>query len=84
MSTHDDAPDGATEPAKASQREHRAAMQAERAEMAKQAWEDIASADRSRDENMVRLKAARLERDAEIAAAAPAPKAKAKAKPKAR
>ncbi|KMO39896.1 hypothetical protein VQ03_14925 [Methylobacterium tarhaniae] len=63
------------------QAETRAARAQMQAEMAAQAWADLASAERSRDDNTARLKALRLAREAEAvaeAAAKPAPKARAK------
>lgn len=65
------------------QAETRAARAQMQAEMAAQAWSDLASAERSRDDNMARLKALRLAREAEAAETAAAAKA-AKAAPKAR
>ncbi len=49
------------------QAETRAARAQMQAEMAAQAWSDLASAERSRDDNMARLKALRLAREAEAA-----------------
>ncbi len=65
------------------QAETRAARAQMQAEMAAQAWSDLASAERSRDDNMARLKALRLAREAEAAETAAAAKAT-KAAPKAR
>ncbi|AWB20106.1 hypothetical protein DA075_03455 [Methylobacterium currus] len=65
------------------QAETRAARAQMQAEMAAQAWSDLASAERSRDDNTARLKALRLAREAEAVAAAKVAKA-AKAAPKAR
>ncbi|AWN55104.1 MULTISPECIES: hypothetical protein [unclassified Methylobacterium] len=65
------------------QAETRAARAQMQAEMAAQAWSDLASAERSRDDNMARLKALRLAREAEAAETAAAVKA-AKAAPKTR
>ncbi|MET7246842.1 hypothetical protein ABZT49_26150 [Methylobacterium sp. EM32] len=65
------------------QAETRAARAQMQAEMAAQAWSDLASAERSRDDNMARLKALRLAREAEEAETAAAAKA-AKAAPKSR
>ncbi|GJD62212.1 hypothetical protein [Methylobacterium frigidaeris] len=63
------------------QAETRAARAQMQAEMAAQAWADLASAERSRDDNTARLKALRLAREAEtVAAAKAAPKARAKKK----
>ncbi|MGX7705808.1 hypothetical protein [Methylobacterium sp. Gmos1] len=64
------------------QAETRAARAQMQAEMAAQAWSDLASAERSRDDNMARLKALRLAREAETAAAAKAAKAAPKARAK--
>ncbi|MCF4124553.1 hypothetical protein [Methylobacterium sp. SyP6R] len=63
------------------QAETRAARAQMQAEMAAQAWSDLANAERSRDDNTARLKALRLAREAEDEAAA-ASKAAAKAAPK--
>ncbi|BCM81732.1 hypothetical protein NS228_16660 [Methylobacterium indicum] len=63
------------------QAETRAARAQMQAEMAAQAWADLASAERTRDDNTARLKALRLAREAEaeaVVAAKPAPKARAK------
>ena len=65
------------------QAETRAARAQMQAEMAAQAWSDLASAERTRDDNMARLKALRLAHEAEAAETAAAAKA-AKAAPKAR
>ncbi|TNC09383.1 hypothetical protein FF100_26470 [Methylobacterium terricola] len=65
------------------QAETRAARAQMQAEMAAQAWADLANAERNRDDNTARLKALRLARQAEaevVAAAKPAPKARAKKK----
>lgn len=63
------------------QAETRAARAQMQAEMAAQAWADLASAERSRDDNTARLKALRLAREAEtVAAAKAAPKTRAKKK----
>ncbi len=63
------------------QAETRAARAQMQAEMAAQAWSDLANAERSRDDNTARLKALRLAREAEADAEA-ASKAAAKAAPK--
>ncbi len=63
------------------QAETRAARAQMQAEMAAQAWSDLANAERSRDDNTARLKALRLAREAEDEAAA-ASKAAVKAAPK--
>ncbi|KMO36052.1 hypothetical protein ACQVP2_02855 [Methylobacterium aquaticum] len=61
------------------QAETRAARAQMQAEMAAQAWADLASAERNRDDNTARLKALRLAREAEaVAVAKAAPKARAK------
>ncbi len=61
------------------QAETRAARAQMQAEMAAQAWADLASAERNRDDNTARLKALRLAREAEaVVAAKPAPKPRAK------
>ncbi|TGD95022.1 hypothetical protein [Methylobacterium nonmethylotrophicum] len=60
------------------QAETRAARAQMQAEMAAQAWADLASQERNRDENTARLKALRLAREAEAVAAKPAPRARAK------
>ena len=65
------------------QAETRAARAQMQAEMAAQAWSDLASAERNRDDNMARLKALRLAHEAEAAETAAAVKA-AKAAPKTR
>ncbi|MFH6781235.1 MULTISPECIES: hypothetical protein [Methylobacterium] len=63
------------------QAETRAARAQMQAEMAAQAWSDLASAERNRDDNTARLKALRLAREAEaVAAPKPAPKARARKK----
>jgi hypothetical protein len=66
------------------QAETRAARAQMQAEMAAQAWSDLASAERNRDDNMARLKALRLAREAETAETAAAAKAAKAAAPKAR
>ncbi|WP_246775672.1 transcriptional regulator [Methylobacterium aquaticum] len=63
------------------QAETRAARAQMQAEMAAQAWSDLANAERSRDDNTARLRALRLAREAEADAEA-ASKAAAKAAPK--
>ncbi|KQP34828.1 hypothetical protein [Methylobacterium sp. Leaf100] len=56
--------------------ETRAARAAERADTAGQVWEEVKAREAARDDQIVRLKAERLARDAEDAAA-PKPAAKA-------
>ncbi len=64
------------------QAETRAARAQMQAEMAAQAWADLATAERSRDDNTARLKALRLAREAEEVATAKAAKAAPKVRAK--